>query len=141
MEEACAAANHACTLGDLKPHDYVALVGVYLRASRPDEAKNVATEYAETWPQNYRSHKLLLRVLLNTRQSAAAIDLLSRIRTLPNRPESAFPEITLTKLLIEQGRLAEARHYYDLAKSIDPDDKELAALATLVDQPVQSTAA
>jgi hypothetical protein len=57
------------------------------------------------------------------------------------RPESAFPEITLTKLLIEQGRLAEARHYYDLAKSIDPDDKELAALATLVDQPVQSTAA
>jgi hypothetical protein len=77
---------------------------------------------------------------LNTRQSAAAIDLLSRIRTLPNRPESAFPETTLTKLLIEQGRLAEARHYYDLAKSIDPDDKKLAALATLVDQPVQSTA-
>jgi hypothetical protein len=84
----------------------------------------------------------LLRVLLNTRQNVAAIDVLTHIRTLANRPTSAFPEITLTKLLIEQGRLAEARHYYDLAKSIDPDNEELAALAILVvDQPVQSTAA
>jgi tetratricopeptide (TPR) repeat protein len=133
-EEACFAADRALALGNVQPHHYLLLVNVYLRANRLDEAKNIATKCAESWPKNYQAQKALLRVLRNTRQNVEAIDLLHRIRVLVNRPPSASPEILLTRILIEERRLAEAQQYYDLAKSIEPNNQELATLATLIAQ-------